>query len=153
MHQPMRLAGMATFLFILATSTVLGGTAQERLDRNRKAVLEFYDLAINKKNFAAAEKYMGPRYIQHNPTAADGKGGLKQFVEYLRTSLPLYHSDIRRSIAEGDYVVLHVYNKPSPESHGQAVVDIFRLQNGKIVEHWDVIQPIPDKAANDNTMF
>jgi predicted SnoaL-like aldol condensation-catalyzing enzyme len=153
MHQPMRLAGVATCLSILATSNALGGTVQDRLDHNRKAVLEFYELVINKKDFAAAEKYIGPRYIQHNPSAADGKEGLKKFVDYLRTSLPQYHSDIKRSIAEGDYVVLHVYNKPAPESRGQAVVDIFRLKNGKVVEHWDVVQPIPDKPANDNTMF
>lgn len=125
----------------------------DRLEENRRTVLQFYELAINQKNFAAAEKYIGPHYIQHNPMAKDGKEGLKGFIEYLRENQPEYRSDIVRSFVDGDYVILHVHNTPAPGAPGKAIVDIFRLEDGKVVEHWDVIQVIPDKPANTNTMF
>lgn len=128
-------------------------TSTDRLEDNRQAVLAFYDLAINQKDFAAAEKYMGPHYIQHNPMAQDGKEGLRSFIEYLRKSQPEYRSEIVRSFVDGDYVILHVRNTPAPGAPGKAIVDIFRLEDGKVVEHWDVIQEIPDNPANDNTMF
>ncbi len=147
------LSRIVATLLVLATCNVLGETAQDRLESNKKVVLEFYELAINQKDFAAAEKYIGPDYIQHNPSAADGKEGLKQFLQYLRENLPDYHSNIIRHFAEGDYVILHVHSKPTPDSAGRAIIDIFRLENGKVVEHWDVIQPIPEDPANDNTMF
>lgn len=153
MNQSTRLSGVTAALLLLTTSAVLGETAQERLDANTKLVLEFYELAIKQKDFAAAEKYMGPYYIQHNPSAVDGKEGLKTFIQYLREKLPGYRSEIKRHFADGNYVILHVHNKPTPQSQGQAVVDIFRLENGKIVEHWDVVQPIPENPANENTMF
>ena len=71
----------------------------------------------------------------------------------LKEKFPNRSSEIKRVMAEGDLVVLHVHSKPSPEDRGSAIIDIFRVENGKIVEHWDVIQPIPEKAANTNTMF
>jgi predicted SnoaL-like aldol condensation-catalyzing enzyme len=125
----------------------------DRLEKNRQTVLTFYDLAINQKDFDAAEKFMGSKYIQHNPMAKDGKEGLKNFIKYLRETQPEYHSEIVRSFADGDYVILHVHNTPAPGAPGKAIVDIFRLEDGKVVEHWDVIQAIPDDPANDNTMF
>jgi predicted SnoaL-like aldol condensation-catalyzing enzyme len=85
--------------------------------------------------------------------AKDGKEGLKNFIKYLRETQPEYHSEIVRSFADGDYVILHVHNTPAPGAPGKAIVDIFRLEDGKVVEHWDVIQAIPDDPANDNTMF
>jgi len=122
-------------------------------EQNKKTALEFYDAAINQKNFEAAAKFLGPRYTQHNPNAADGPEGLKAFLAFLREKLPDYHSDIRRVFADGDYVILHVHNVPTPGARGFAIVDIFKLEDGKIVEHWDVKQEIPEKAANSNTMF
>jgi len=124
-----------------------------QLEDNKKVVLEFYDLAINQKNFEAASKLLGPRYIQHNPNAADGPEGLKAFLAFLREKFPDYHSDIKRVFADGDYVIVHVHNVPTPGARGNAIVDIFRLENAKVVEHWDVRQEIPEKAANSNTMF
>lgn len=153
MKQTTLLCGIVAALWFLAACNVPGQTEQDRLESNKKAVLEFYELAINQKDFPAAEKYIGTQYIQHNPSAADGKEGLKQFLQYLRENLPEYHSDIVRNFAEGDYVILHVHNKPTPDSTGRAIVDIFRLANGKVVEHWDVSQAIPENPANDNTMF
>lgn len=94
-----------------------------------------------------------PGYTQHNPMAADGPEGLKGFLQFLRAQYPDSHSEIKRAFADGDYVVLHVHAVRVPGARGSAVVDIFRLENGKIVEHWDVIQEIPEKAANRNGMF
>lgn len=96
---------------------------------------------------------MGPWYIQHNPLANDGIDGFKQYLDYLKSTYPQSHSEIKRVMAEGDYVILHVHSIKEPGTRGQAIVDIFRLENNKIVEHWDVIQNIPDQAANSNGMF
>ena len=125
----------------------------QQLEANKRNVVEFYDLALNKKDFAAASKYLGSRYTQHNPVAADGPEGLKGFIEFLRAKFPESRSEIKRAWAEGDYVILHVHSVREPGTRGRAIVDIFRLENGKVVEHWDVIQDIPEKAANPNGMF
>ena len=125
----------------------------QQMEANKKAVVEFYDLAINKKDFDAASKFIGPRYVQHNPRAADGPEGLKAFLAFLREKFPDYHSEIKRVFADGDYVIVHVHNVPTPGSRGAAIIDIFKLENGKVVEHWDVRQEIPEQSANSNTMF
>lgn len=123
------------------------------MEANKRTVVEFYEKAINQKDFEAAAAYLGPRYIQHNPTAADGAEGLKSFLAFLRDKAPKYHSDIKHVFADGDYVILHVHNQREPDARGTAIVDIFKLENGKIVEHWDVRQDIPEKTANPNGMF
>ena len=120
---------------------------------NKKTVVEFYELAINRKDFDAASKHLGPRYIQHNPVAADGAEGLKGFIGFLRSKFSDSKSEIKRVFAEGDYVILHVHAVREPGTRGRAIIDIFRLENGKIVEHWDVAQDVPEKAANSNGMF
>jgi predicted SnoaL-like aldol condensation-catalyzing enzyme len=125
----------------------------QNLAANKKAVVEFYEKAINDKDFEAASKYLGSRYIQHNPVAADGAEGLKGFIGFLKSKFPNSKSEIKRVIAEGDYVVLHVHAVREPGTRGRAIIDIFRLENGKIVEHWDVAQDVPEKAANPNGMF
>jgi predicted SnoaL-like aldol condensation-catalyzing enzyme len=125
----------------------------KQMEENKKAVTAFYDAAINQKDFEAAAKFIGPRYVQHNPRAADGPEGLKAFLGVLREKFPDYHSEIKRAFAEGDYVILHVHNVPMPGARGAAIVDIFKLEGGKIVEHWDVRQEIPEQSANSNTMF
>ncbi|MBV8186604.1 MAG: nuclear transport factor 2 family protein [Alphaproteobacteria bacterium] len=122
-------------------------------DSNKKAVLEFYDKALNQKDFDAAAKYFGPHYIQHNPGAPDGIEGFKAFIAMRKEKFPMAKSEIKRAFADGDYVILHVHAVREPGERGNAIVDIFRLENGKIVEHWDVVQPIPEKTANDNGMF
>jgi len=138
---------------LLTSFTAWADPAAECSTASEFAVTEFYELAINQKDFAAAEKYMGPHYIQHNPGAPDGKAGLEQYIGYLRANMPEYHSEIKRCFSEGEFVILHVHNKPTPDALGRAVVDIFRLEDGKVVEHWDVIQDIPENSRNDNTMF
>jgi len=120
---------------------------------NKKTVVDFYEKAINQKDFDAASRYLGSRYIQHNPVAPDGAEGLKGFIGFLKSKFPDSKSEIKRVFAEGDYVILHVHAVREPGTRGRAIVDIFRLENGKIVEHWDVAQDVPEKAANSNGMF
>jgi predicted SnoaL-like aldol condensation-catalyzing enzyme len=140
----------------LLAATILGVAAPAfaaDLEANKKVVVDFYEKALNQKDYDAAAKYFGPRYIQHNPLVPNGPDGLKALVTLLKDKFPNAHSEIKRVIAEGDLVVLHVHAVREPGQRGRAIVDIFRVENGKIVEHWDVIQDVPEKAANDNTMF
>jgi predicted SnoaL-like aldol condensation-catalyzing enzyme len=123
------------------------------IETNKKVVIDFYEKGLNQKDYDAAAKYFGPRYTQHNPGGVDGPEGFRKLVMLLKEKFPNSHSEIKRVIAEGDYVVLHVHSVREPGTRGRAIVDIFKLENGKIVEHWDVVQDIPEKSANDNTMF
>ena len=124
-----------------------------QLEQNKKTVAAFYDAALNKKDFAEASKYLGSQYRQHNPGAKDGPEGLKGFVGFLKEKFPNSKSEIKRIFADGDFVVVHVHAVREPGTRGSAIIDIFRLDNGKVVEHWDVVQPIPETAQNDNGMF
>lgn len=124
-----------------------------RLEANKKLVVAFYDAAINRKDYAAASAMLGSQYKQHNPTAADGAEGLKGFIDFLKTRFPNQKGEIKQVIAEGDKVVLHVHSTRGDGTPGRAIVDIFRVADGKVVEHWDVIQDIPEKASNTNGMF
>lgn len=124
-----------------------------QMEANKKVVVDFYEKGLNQKDYEAAAKYFGNRYVQHNPGAPDGPAGFKGLVELLRDKFPQSHSDIKRVFADGDYVILHVHAVREPGARGAAIVDIFKLENGKIVEHWDVRQDVPEKAANTNTMF
>ena len=141
-------------IVIAAAGLALGSAAQaQNAEANKKAVVEFYNKALNDKDFEAASRYLGPRYTQHNPSAADGPEGLKAFLGFLRDKFPRSHSEIKRVFAEGDYVILHVHAVREPGTRGRAIVDIFKLENGKVVEHWDVLQDVPETARNKNTMF
>jgi len=122
-------------------------------ERDKKTVVDFYEKALNQKDYDAAAKYLGPRYTEHNPNAAAGPEGLRAFLGFLEEKFPDSRSEIKRVFAEGDHVILHVHAVREPGTRGNAIVDIFRLEDGKIVEHWDVVQPIPEKAANANGMF
>ncbi len=144
------ISGLLVLFFLLSSLCAADNSVQLS---NKEKVIQFYQKAINEKDFKAAEAYLGDRYIQHNPRAADGKEGLEKFIGYLKDKAPQYHSEIKSVFADGDCVILHVHNKPTPEARGKAIVDIFRLEKGKIVEHWDVIQEIPETAANANGMF
>jgi predicted SnoaL-like aldol condensation-catalyzing enzyme len=140
----------ATLAFTAVAASAADAQQQEQ---NKKAVVEFYDKAINQKDFEAASKYLGSHYTQHNPNAADGPEGLKVFLQFLKEKFPASRSEIKRVLADGDYVILHVHAVREPGTRGNAIIDMFKLENGKIVEHWDVVQPIPEKAANTNGMF
>src|SRR5712675_138744 len=98
--------------------------------------------------------YAGSPYRQHNPLVEDGMDGLRKFVTWIMSKHPDARCELKRVFADGDYVILHSHwHGLSDNPRGEAVVDIFRLEGGKVLEHWDVIQPIPETAANGNTMF
>jgi len=141
---------------IVAAAGLVALTAcaqRSEAEDNKRIATEFYDAAINRKDFAAASQYLGSAYKQHNPTAADGADGLRAFIDFLKMRFPNQRGEIKRVIAEGDLVVLHVHSTRGDDTPGRAIVDIFRIENGKVVEHWDVIQDIPAQPANSNGMF
>ena len=123
-------------------------------EHNKQTALAFVNTAFNEKKPAeAVENYGGSHYIQHNPQAPDGFEAFIQFVEGFLNQFPQVSYDINRTVAEGDLVALHSLLKTSPEDRGTAVADFFRLEEGKVVEHWDVLQPMPESAANEHPMF
>jgi predicted SnoaL-like aldol condensation-catalyzing enzyme len=146
-------ATMALALLVAPLGTIAADAPAKGLEANKKLVVAFYDAAINRKDYAAAAAYLGAQYKQHNPTAADGAEGLKGFIDFLKARFPNQKGEIKSVIAEGDKVVLHVHSTRGDGTPGRAIIDIFRVENGKVVEHWDVIQDIPEKAANTNGMF
>jgi predicted SnoaL-like aldol condensation-catalyzing enzyme len=127
--------------------------APDQLESNRQTVVSFYEAGLNKKDFDAAHPYLGSSYKQHNPNAADGVEGFRGFVAYSKEHTPNSHSEIKHAFADGDFVILHVHKTTGPDDRGVAIIDIFRLENGKIVEHWDVTQVVPERTASGNPMF
>lgn len=132
-----------------------GACSPAQVARNKATVVAYYTTAFNdKKPEEAVAKYGGPVYIQHNPQAADGFDAFIAFVKFYTGQFPQLHVDIKRVIGECNMVVTHSHITTSPTDRGQAVADFFRLnRQGKVVEHWDVIQDVPATSANDNTMF
>lgn len=124
------------------------------IEANKKLVREFYEMAFNQhKPTEAAKKYIGSKYIQHNPYVPNGAEAFYSYFEKHFKENPKSHVEIKRVLGDGDLVVLHLLSKENEKDRGRAIVDIFRVENGKIVEHWDVIQEVPEKSANTNTMF
>ncbi|HWQ19147.1 MAG TPA: ester cyclase [Methanotrichaceae archaeon] len=126
----------------------------DQLEANKAVARDILDLAFNlKRPEEAAAKYIGPRYRQHNPSAGDGAEPFIAFVHEFVKAFPYLRYEMKRQVAEGDLVAQHSHIIRNEGDPGLAVVDIFRLEGSKIVEHWDVIQEVPKASANDNTMF
>ena len=121
-------------------------TDEER--RNRDVVVAFYESGVNRCDLTAAVSYLDARFIQHSPYIADGPQGLLDFFTELWKEHPHFRVEIKRIFIEGDMVAVHIRSLGGPTPNGEAGVDIFRLENGKIVEHWDVVRPVPASAAN-----
>ncbi|AFQ12369.1 TPA: ester cyclase [Bacillus pacificus] len=122
-------------------------------EKNKKMVVDFYNEVFNKHNIDIIPKYVSEDYKQHNPFVADGRKAFMDFFKEDFVKNPNSSAEIKRVVAEGDTVVLHVHSRTNSQDKGVAIVDIFRIKDGKIFEHWDVIQEIPNEAANNNTMF
>ena len=125
-----------------------------KLEENKAVVREFYMLAFNqRKPEEAMARYVHTEYCQHNPRVGNGVAAFLAFAKGFLQAYPNLHYHLKRIIAEGDLVMLHSQMLREPTDRGMAVVDIFRLEDGKIVEHWDVIQEVPEFSANNNSMF
>jgi len=129
-------------------------TERPPMANTKRLVLDFFDLAfVQREPAQAAERYLGAIYTQHNPTAPDGATVFPALISGLFAQAPEASFHLKRAIAEDDLVVVHYHLKLFPADLGQAVVDIFRVEDGRIVEHWDVMQAVPAESANTNGMF
>ena len=124
-------------------------------ETNKDIVVTLYKRALFEGQVEDAFRlYAVPAYRQHNPLIEDGMEGVKKFVAWIISNHPDARGEIKRVFADGDHVILHSHwHGLSDNTRGEAVVDIFRLEGGKVLEHWDVIQPIPETSTNANTMF
>lgn len=128
-----------------------GRTAQELA--NLKLVQDVYDHVLEPLDASSVDRYFAPGYIQHSPLAETGAQGLKDFLVWARAASSDCHHCVKRMFADGDHVIAHVHVVIEPGTRGNAVIDIFRIEDGRIAEHWDAMQAVPEQSANSNGMF
>lgn len=148
-------AAFALFLILaFTTHSRAAGDACQEAAANKKLVLDFYTALFEKHQVKEAfDKFVSPDYIQHNPNIPNGTEPDIVFLTEKFKNNPESTNEVKRALAEGDLVVLHVHSRLNPADRGRAIVDIFRIKGGKIVEHWDVIQPVPEQTVSGNPMF
>ena len=128
--------------------------SDDKLATHKETVSAFYDAAYNELDFEKASQYMGPYFIQHDPIVPDGLDGFRRRLDWFKANAPELRVTVKRIFADGDFVITHVHGVREPGHPGSAIVEIFRLEDGKIVEHWDVIQELkPGEAVHENEMF
>jgi predicted SnoaL-like aldol condensation-catalyzing enzyme len=150
----MKLKSLALCMLVAAATLAIAPARAAAPQSNKDIVVAFFRMMFQDRNIdEAVRRYVGPSYTQHNPYMQDGVGPMVDFFPAYFEQHPQSVVEIKRVIAEGDLVMIHNLWRDSPEDRGQAVVDIFRVENGKIVEHWDVSQEIPENPANKNGMF
>jgi predicted SnoaL-like aldol condensation-catalyzing enzyme len=138
-------------VFVAAALALSAQAAEQSV---KEMVIAFYKMVFYDHKVADAFKtYVGASYKQHNPLVPDGIEPSVAFLSKRFETNPQAINEIKRVIADGDLVAVHVHSRSNDADRGRAIVDIFRVENGKIVEHWDVIQPVPENAQNNNTMF
>jgi predicted SnoaL-like aldol condensation-catalyzing enzyme len=120
---------------------------------NTRTVLAFYEHVVKHRDFTAGARFLAPVLIQHRNDVADGAEGLAEFIDRMRAAYPRSQYEIKRVFADGDYVILHVHVVREPGARGSAHIDIFRVEGGKVAEHWDVDEPIPAEIANSYGPF
>lgn len=120
---------------------------------NMRLVREVYENVLEPLDHTMVDQYFDPGYIQHSPMAATGAEGLKDFLAWAKRTSPDAHHYVKRMFADGDHVIAHVHVVIEPGTAGNAVIDIFRVEGGKIAEHWDAMQPLQDNSANNNGVF
>jgi predicted SnoaL-like aldol condensation-catalyzing enzyme len=144
---------IATLLIACSGSGAPDHAAKELTESNRAIVADFVDLMYRQKDARAAfMKHVAADYVQHNPNIADGRDAAIAALAPM-FSRPQAAFDVKRVLVDGDLAAVHLHGRPSPDDPGGAVVDLFRLENGKIVEHWDVLQPMPETSVNPHPMF
>jgi predicted SnoaL-like aldol condensation-catalyzing enzyme len=125
-----------------------------QVEVNKKLVSDMFQmLFVDHKVDEAIDTYFDPGYIQHNPSAPDGAETIRKLFKGWFAAVPTARSDVQSIGCEGDLCVVFSHGTQKPGDRGTAVVDWFRIANGKIAEHWDVVEPVPEKSANTNTMF
>jgi len=126
-------------------------TAEEQ--RSLDHVLGMFRDVLQPLDADQVDRYISPDYIQHSPMAAPGRDSLKAFLRMVRAASPNSSQRLLRAFVDGDHVILHYHVKKDPDDRGFVVMDIFRLSNGMVVEHWDCVQDVPTHSPNPIAMF
>lgn len=122
-------------------------------EANLKLVLDMFTAVLNPMDSGAVDRFIAPDYIQHNQAAEPGRDGLKRFLDMIREQTPQAVHDVKRAFVDGDHVIVHYHVRRWPDDRGWAVIDIFRIENGMIAEHWDVMQDVAEGGPNPNPPF
>ncbi len=146
---------LAFFIILsLPLASFAAPDACKQAEANKKLVLDFYSMLFDRHLIKEAfDRYVSHDYIQHNPNIPNGVEPDIAFLTKRLRNNPEATNKVKRAAADGDLVFLHVHSRLNPADRGRAIVDIFRIKDGKIVEHWDVIQAVPEQSVSGNSMF